>query len=124
MEVYTKVPQSLFYLLKFQFAFNWLLRKEFFRNYVKKRINKKPAGPSDEQREKAFSIVWGKVWNANGNEVTSYIKTADGYTLTMHSCLIIAKKILEGNLKTGYQTPALAYGEDLVKEIPGTIASS
>jgi len=26
---------------------------------------------------------------------------------------------LKGNLKPGYQTPASAYGEDLIMEVPG-----
>jgi short subunit dehydrogenase-like uncharacterized protein len=42
----------------------------------------------------------------------------DGYTLTMYSTLLLAQKVLQGNLKPGYQTPASAYGEDLVLELP------
>jgi short subunit dehydrogenase-like uncharacterized protein len=37
----------------------------------------------------------------------------------MHSALIIVQKVLNGNFTAGYQTPALAYGEDLVLEVPG-----
>jgi short subunit dehydrogenase-like uncharacterized protein len=37
----------------------------------------------------------------------------------MLSSLLISQKILNGNFKAGYQTPASAYGEDLVLEIPG-----
>jgi short subunit dehydrogenase-like uncharacterized protein len=36
----------------------------------------------------------------------------------MYSTLLITQKVLEGNLKPGYQTPASAYGEDLVLELP------
>ena len=39
--------------------------------------------------------------------------------LTAHSCLIIAKKVLEENFKPGYQTPAGCYCKALIKEIPG-----
>jgi short subunit dehydrogenase-like uncharacterized protein len=38
--------------------------------------------------------------------------------LTAHSSLLISKKILEGNFKTGYQTPAGCYGENLIMELP------
>jgi short subunit dehydrogenase-like uncharacterized protein len=34
--------------------------------------------------------------------------------------LIITKKVLNNDFKIGYQTPASAYGEDLVLEIPDT----
>ena len=44
----------------------------------------------------------------------------DGYTLTAHSSLLVAKKVLEGNFKHGFQTPAAVYGEDLIMEVPDT----
>jgi len=33
---------------------------------------------------------------------------------------LIAEKILNGNFKAGYQTPAMAYGSDLIMEIDGS----
>jgi short subunit dehydrogenase-like uncharacterized protein len=47
------------------------------------------------------------------------IRTPEGYTLTAISSLIIAKKVLNGNVKPGYHTPAGCYGEGLVFEVPG-----
>ena len=91
------------------------------RNIIKKKIKSRPAGPSDEQRKNSKSFVWGEATDPGGNKVTAAISCYDGYTLTAHSSLLITKKILEGNFKTGYQTPAAAYGEDLVMEIPNTI---
>jgi short subunit dehydrogenase-like uncharacterized protein len=43
----------------------------------------------------------------------------EGYTLTAHASLLIARKIRDGQWKPGYQTPAGCYGQDLVLEIPG-----
>ena len=120
IEVYTGIAPKVYRALKFQWAFNWLLRTEFVRNIIRKKIKAKPAGPSDEQRQKSSSLVWGEVTNAKGEKITACISCFDGYTLTAHSSLIITKKILDGNLKTGYQTPASCYGENLIMEIPGT----
>jgi short subunit dehydrogenase-like uncharacterized protein len=111
---------KVYRLLKLQWAFNWLLRTNFIRNIIRKKINAKPAGPSDEQRQKSKSLVWGEVTNTAGESIQTCISCPDGYSLTAHSSLLITKKILEGNLKTGYQTPAAAYGEYLIMEIPGT----
>jgi short subunit dehydrogenase-like uncharacterized protein len=47
------------------------------------------------------------------------LSAPEGYTFTAHSALIIVQKILNGNFSPGYQTPASAYGENLVMEIPG-----
>ena len=74
-------------------------------------------------RSKAKSLIWGEAANAKGESITAHITCADGYTLTAHSSLIIAKKVLQGNFKPGYQTPAACYGEELVMEIQGTIKS-
>ena len=115
---YTGIAKKTYNLLKFQSLFNWLLRTNFVRNAIKKKINQRPAGPSDEQRGKAKALVWGQATNADGNKVTARLSGPEGYTLTMHSALIIVQKILKGDFATGYQTPATAYGENLVMEIP------
>ena len=119
IESYTGISRKVYYLLKGQSLFNWILRSNFIRNHFKKKINKRPAGPSDEQRSKAISLVWGQATNATGKTATARLSGPEGYTLTTHSALIIVEKILKGNFSPGYQTPASAYGENLVLEIPG-----
>jgi short subunit dehydrogenase-like uncharacterized protein len=119
IETYTGVPKKVYNILKLQPLFNWLLRSNTIRNYIKKKISQRPAGPSDEQRNKATSLVWGQATNAAGKTTTVRLNGPEGYTLTAHSALIIAQKVLNGNFIPGYQTPASAYGENLVMEIPG-----
>ncbi len=118
VEVYTGVQPKAYHLLKFQFLFNWLLRTNFIRNFILKKINERPGGPNDEQRANGSTTVWGKVWNAKGEEKTSILQCADGYTLTAWGNLLITQKILKGEWKAGYQTPASCYGKDLILEIP------
>ncbi len=119
IETYTSIAPKTFKLMKFQKLFNWALRTSLIRNYFKNKLKLKPAGPSDERRSKAKSYVWGEVKNAIGDKATSVIRLPEGYTLTALSSLIITKKVLDGNLKIGYQTPAACYGSDLVLEIQG-----
>lgn len=119
IETFTGISPKFFYILKGQPIFNWILRTNFVRRFIKKKISQRPAGPSDEQREKAISLVWGKVKNAEGKVAIVRLSGPEGYTLTVHSSLIIAQKILNGIFFPGYQTPARAYGENLVLEIPG-----
>jgi short subunit dehydrogenase-like uncharacterized protein len=119
IETYTGVPKKTFNLLKLQWLFNWLLRRSSIRKIIKNKINRRPAGPSDDQRTNARSMVWGQVINEEGKTATVRMSTPEGYTLTTHSALIIVQKILNGNFSPGYQTPASAYGENLVMEIPG-----
>jgi short subunit dehydrogenase-like uncharacterized protein len=120
IESYTAIKPAAYRLLKLQGLFNWILRTEAIKNIIRKKIKQRPAGPGDEMRSKAKSLIWGEATNAGGQTVTHHFTCADGYTLTALSCLIIAKKVLDGNFKPGYQTPASCYGEALIKEIPGT----
>jgi len=118
IESYTAISPKVYRLLKIQILFNWLLRTKFIRSIIRKKIDKRPAGPNDEQRNKAMSLVWGHVANSQGETKTVRMSCPDGYTLTMYSTLLLAQKVLQGNLKPGYQTPASAYGEDFVLELP------
>ncbi|MGB8190652.1 MAG: saccharopine dehydrogenase NADP-binding domain-containing protein [Chitinophagaceae bacterium] len=119
IETYVGIKPSVYRLLKLQPVFNWLLRTSLVKTYIKRKIDKRAAGPSDEERSKAMSLIWGQVTNNKGQQVTARMSCPDGYTLTMHSSLLISQKILAGNFKPGYQTPATAYGEDLILEVPG-----
>jgi short subunit dehydrogenase-like uncharacterized protein len=96
-----------------------MLRTPLIRKFIKKKIDQRAPGPTDEMRSKAESLVWGQVTNSQGKTATARLSGPDGYTLTTYSALLITQKILQGNFLPGYQTPASAYGQDLVLEIPG-----
>lgn len=119
IETYAGVSPKTYWLLKLQPLFNWLLRTSFMRNFIKRKINSRPSGPTDEMRNRAKGLVWGQVTNAAGKTASARLSGPEGYTLTLHSTLVIVQKVLKGNIVTGYQTPAKVYGEDLVLEIPG-----
>jgi len=105
--------------LKFQGLYNWFLKLPVFTNYMKRKIDAKPAGPNAERRAKAKSLVWGEVSNKAGKKVTARLIGPEGYNLTATSAVLIAKKIMDGKAKAGFQTPSNAFGADFVLEIPG-----
>ena len=119
IETFAGMPVSVYNLLKFQSSFNWLLRTSPIRNFIKRKIDSRAPGPTDEMRARAKSLIWGQVTNVQGHKATARLEGPDGYTLTAHSTLITIRKVLSGDFKPGYQTPASAYGADLVMEIPG-----
>jgi short subunit dehydrogenase-like uncharacterized protein len=122
IEVYMGVKKKMFRMLKLQWLFNPLLRTGWIRKIARKKIRKRAPGPDDASRTKAKSLLWGQVKDQEGHALSTVYSCADGYTLTAYGSLIIVKKILDGNFKPGYQTPASCYGEGLVGEIPGTTA--
>ncbi|HSC52770.1 MAG TPA: saccharopine dehydrogenase NADP-binding domain-containing protein [Phnomibacter sp.] len=117
---YTRMSKTVYYSLKAQFLFNWLLRTNWIRNRLRKRIDAGPAGPSDEQRQRSRSFIYGKVSNAEGQIVEAGFSAPEGYTLTALASFHIAQKVMNGQWKPGYQTPAGCYGEQLVFELPNT----
>ena len=118
--VYTAMKKSAIRWLKLS---NWIapvLKLSAVRSIVKKLISKKVTGPDQSEREEGKSYIWGEATNKNNEKVTARQVTPEGYRLTALSALHIAQKVSEGNFKTGYQTPASAYCEDLILEIEGT----
>ena len=117
IEVYTVVPPSNLRLMKLSRYFGWLMAAKPVNDYLLEQIPQ--GGPSDEDRAKGKALIWGEAEDANGNRVESRLTAPEGYTVTALAALNIVQKILDGNFKTGYQTPAGAYGADLILEIDG-----
>jgi len=42
------------------------------------------------------------------------------HTTTVETALAVAERTLDGDAPTGFQTPAGAYGPDLILDVPGT----
>ncbi|MEZ0485952.1 saccharopine dehydrogenase family protein [Fibrella aquatica] len=100
-------------------SLNWLLRRKSIQKWVSGQITKRVTGPDEATRTKAKTQVWGRVGNKNGKTVEARLTGPEGYNLTALSALIITKKVLAGNAKPGFQTPAGLYGANLVLEIEG-----
>ncbi len=119
IRTFTGTKPSVYWFLKLQGIFNPLLRTNWFKNKMRKKINQGPAGPSEEKRKKAKAYIWGQVSDNAGQKVTAWFQCPEGYTLTALSSVAIVKKVLAGHFKGGYQTPAGCYGDGLVFELEG-----
>ena len=118
IEVFTVVPESALKMMKLSRYIGWLLATGPVQSYLQKKIP--PGGPSDKEREKGRSLLWGEVSDPDGNTFEARQQGPEGYTTTALAALNIADKILSGSFKTGFQTPAGAYGSGLILEIEGT----
>ena len=117
IEVYTVVPDANLRMMKLSRYIGWLLSTKLAQNYLQKQI---PAGgPNAEERARGKTYLWGEARDENGNKVESRLQCPEGYATTVLTALDIAEKILAGNFRTGFQTPAKCYGSDLILEIEG-----
>jgi short subunit dehydrogenase-like uncharacterized protein len=117
IEVYTVVPELNLKLLKLSRYIGWLLASKPVQNYLQKQIPS--GGANEEERTQGKTYLWGEVSDADGNRVSTRMQAPEGYTLTVLTALNIAEKLLEGNFQKGFQTPAKAFGADLILEIEG-----
>lgn len=118
IEVFTVLPESNITMLKLSRYFGWLMSRDFFKDFALKQIPS--GGPSDEEREKGKTYLWGEASDEAGNVVKAEQIGMEGYTMTALTALKIAEKILDGDFCAGFQTPAKCYGADLILEIEGT----
>lgn len=116
IEVYMAVSKGMSFMMQGIKLTQNIIGTEPIQNFLKNRIPE--GGPSPEERAKNYSLLWGEVKNEQGIYKRAGMKTPDGYDLTASSSVLIAKKVLTGDLAPGFQTPSLAYGYDLILELP------
>jgi len=95
-----------------------LFRLAMMRSLAK-RILVKP-GPTADEISRTVTHVWGEVEDDQGRRATARLHGPEaGVVWTARAALAAVKKVLAGNNSAGFQTPALAYGADLVLECEG-----
>lgn len=117
IEVYTRVPRAAALGARVAGLMPSVLGSSFVKSRLQRRIDQGPAGPTDEQRARGASFLWGEVESAGGERLVSRLKTPEGYTLTADASLHIVEAALAGRLPEGYQTPARALGADFVLDL-------
>ena len=119
IEVYAAIPQKVRRMMKISRSLGWLLGSSAVQRFLKKRIQNQPPGPSERERERGASFVWGEVKDDFGNVAVSRLRGPEGYKLTALTALQIMQHVLAGEFSAGFQTPSKAYGADLILEIEG-----
>ena len=78
-----------------------------------------PEGPPPGAQENRQTRIVSTVSNEAGATASAALVTPEGYLLTFHSTLIIARRVIDGQWEPGFQTVGKVYGPDLVLEVPG-----
>ncbi|MDH5474587.1 MAG: saccharopine dehydrogenase NADP-binding domain-containing protein [Cyclobacteriaceae bacterium] len=120
IEVYTGMPPKMLKAMKKASKFGWLIKTWLLQIILKRIVRKKIDGPSINKRETLRTYLWGKVMNAEGKEVVAELETPESYKLTAITALLCAEGVLEGKVKSGYTTPAKAFGADFILRAGGS----
>lgn len=119
IEIYFAYPRGVRWGVRSTRFLGPLLASGPMQRILKATVQRQPPGPNEEQRARGRALLWGEALDPTGQRRVSRMITPEGYTLTVLATLAIVKKVLAGELKPGFQTPSLAYGPDLVLELPG-----
>jgi short subunit dehydrogenase-like uncharacterized protein len=121
IEFYLAAPASTRITARLMRPLGWLLGTRLVQGAMKNRIQRGPPGPSDEERALGHSLFWGEVTDSAGHRAVARLRGPDGYTLTALAALVVVGRVLAGQAPAGFQTPAKAYGPDLVLEVSGVV---
>ncbi|HEU0053723.1 MAG TPA: saccharopine dehydrogenase NADP-binding domain-containing protein [Longimicrobium sp.] len=119
IEVYTRMGAGQRRGLVASRYLGWLIASGPVQRMLKGRIARGQPGPTDEQRARGRSLIWGEVEDGAGRRAVSRMTTPEGYTLTAMTSVEIVRKVLAGQAPAGFQTPSLAYGPDWILELEG-----
>ena len=79
-----------------------------------------PDGPTEEQRDAHRARAVAEVTAADGTVVRSMIETVNGYSYTPLAAVEAASRVLEGEHRPGFETPARIFGKGFAETIAGT----
>lgn len=119
IEVYIPAPRAMRVGARALSVLGPLAGTRPVQSLLKRAVDARPAGPSDEQRARGASFLFGEVRNARGDARITRLRTPDGYSFTADSSLTILTRVLAGDFKPGFQTPSLAYGAHFVLSLEG-----
>nr|WP_295977832.1 saccharopine dehydrogenase NADP-binding domain-containing protein [uncultured Agrobacterium sp.] len=83
-------------------------------------VKQMPAGPSVEEREASRYHAAVEVTDADGTVVRSLLDTVNGYTFTAMAAAEAARRVLAGEVRPGFQTPAGLFGNGFAETIADT----
>ena len=96
-----------------------ILRSKFGQRVVRRQINRRPEGPTDDMRETTRHVILAQVTDGFRNSLTARLTTPEAYSLTAETSLAIVQRILDGDWKPGFQTPSNLYGADFILNFDG-----
>ncbi|MFB6091288.1 MAG: trans-acting enoyl reductase family protein [Halobellus sp.] len=118
VDVYLSLPSSARAAMKLSPYLGEAFDAEPVQRGLSWLIDRYVDGPDAETRAGGAARVWGEA-RTDDARVVSRLRTPETYQFTVDSALLVLEEVLAGEAPTGYQTPASAFGPDLVLEVPG-----
>ncbi|MCK0714397.1 saccharopine dehydrogenase family protein [Chromohalobacter sarecensis] len=83
-------------------------------------LSQLPDGPTEAQREAHRARAVVEITGADGTVARSMIETINGYSYTPLAAVEAARRVLKGERRPGFETPARLFGGGFAETIEGT----
>jgi short subunit dehydrogenase-like uncharacterized protein len=119
IEFYLAAPWKVRLLARLSRGLGWLLKTAKVQRWLKQRIQAGPPGPTQEERARSSTYLWGEARDDRGAVVVSRQRGPEGYTLTALTAVAVIERVLAGETLPGFQTPGRLFGPDFILGVPG-----
>jgi short subunit dehydrogenase-like uncharacterized protein len=96
----------------------WLLTTASAQVSLKMYADLLPEGPTADQRAAVEMVIVAEAEDGRGRRARSRLRTPQAYTFTATAAPRIARRVLQGDVEVGFQTPGRIYGADFVLSLP------
>ena len=86
-------------------------------------LSQLPDGPTAQERDAHRARAVAEVTGADGSIARSVIETVNGYSYTPLAAVEAARRVLAGERRAGFETPARLFGGGFAETIGGTTIS-
>ena len=114
IEVYMAMPAKVVRRLRRTRPLLGLLKLAPLRRMAASRARRRPAGPSAEKLARGETRLWGQVRDDAGHVAVARMRGPQAYRWTALTALAAVERVAAGGVKTGFTTPAGAFGPDFV----------
>ena len=121
IEAYLATTEKGAKMMRMTSKLKWLLKNPLVKSIAKVIIRNRPAGLSVNERQQSRSYLYAEVSNEKGEKHSATLKVKDAYDNTAQVSVHIVQKIINGEVKIGFQTPASCYGSKFILEIEGSV---
>ena len=118
VETYATVPSYAATMMRKTGPLTSLLGISPIQRALKGIVDATVSGPTADERAKSTTRIWGEV-EGDGKRVAARLRTPETYEFTARTATEIARRVCEGDVDPGFQTPASAFGPEFVLEFDG-----
>ncbi len=119
VETYVTVPERAAWAMERTRWATPILAAGPVQRLLKRTADVLVSPPSSDDRAAGGCRVWGEVVDDDGNVADGRLRTPDPFDVTTDTAVEAARRVLDGDVSPGFQTPASAFGPSFALELDG-----